>query len=206
MNVQDLRDRPFCAGVLAIRNGRVLLSAYEESEWDVEVVPLGATAGGGQEPGETPEDCARREALEEIATTVELEHAATTYLELRPGEIDRGELGAPAPLLVRRYRRESAAPHRPGLPAGRDVFFVVYRARLHEEPQLVQIPALLDVPLAALPALRTGVRARQFDSLGITIVPGSRLSDASVVHVHPDGTEDLLARVVERFGVDAVAR
>ena len=205
MNVAALRDRPFCAGVLSVREGRVLLSAYEETEWDGKRIPLGATAGGGQEPGEGPEECARRETLEEVGTEAELEHASVTYVEVS-SEIELRELEPPAPLLVRAYSRATAEPFRPELPAGRDVHFVVYRARLLAEPRPIAVPALLDVPLAVLPALRNGVTVEEFPPLGIALLPGSKLPANGTVHVHPDGTEDLLARVVERFGAAAVER
>ncbi|MBA3366454.1 MAG: NUDIX domain-containing protein [Actinobacteria bacterium] len=88
MDVNELRDRPFCAGVLIERRMEVLLGAGDEDAWDGRRVPLGASAGGGQEPGETPPDCAHREALEELGCGVELLHAETTFVERRPGSIE----------------------------------------------------------------------------------------------------------------------
>ena len=173
----------------------VLLGAGDEDAWDGRRVPLGASAGGGQEPGETPPDCAHREALEELGCGVELLHAETTFVERRPGSIEKESFDSPAPWLVRVHRRESPAPFKPGLPGGHEVHFIVYRARAEGEPRPVDFPALAWTPLAVLPKLSEGVERSRLPDLGVRLVPGSRLPDDAILFLPETGTEDLLMRV-----------
>lgn len=113
------------AGVLIVREGRVLLSPRPH--------PAGTHLGwigGWVEPSESPQEAARREAREEIGCDVEISHAPLTYEE--DGMV---RLPPPAPLL-------------------RTGEGVLYRARPLGEPRRLDVPALVWVPLELLPELR----------------------------------------------------
>ena len=67
MSIQQQQQRPLVGiGVVFVRNGCVFLARRQGSHG----AGAWASAGGHLEYGETPEDCARREAREELGLTV----------------------------------------------------------------------------------------------------------------------------------------
>lgn len=170
-------DEPWCAGVHVHRAGRRLVTASVRGDrvW-------ARWIGGGREPGETPVDCARREALEEVGARVAVLHSPVTFVA-RDEEVTELPLAdRPAPVLVQRY---PDAMH-----------VVVYRVRLLDEPRPVEEPTLLWVPEAALDALAAGVSGRRLPP-GIELV-GAPLDPELVVELGP--TELLLHRLRAGYG------
>jgi 8-oxo-dGTP pyrophosphatase MutT (NUDIX family) len=160
------------AGILIVRDGRVLLSPRPHGE----LTHLG-WIGGAVERGESAAEAARREAREEIGCDVELVHAPVTYEAWGPAE-----LTPLAPLL----RTPEAA---------------VYRARPLGEPQPVDVPALVWVPLALLPQLEAPRSVAWLLAHGAETLGDLGERDVIVA----DGTATgLLRHVVARFGADAV--
>ena len=160
------------AGVLIVRGGSVLLSPRPHGE----LTHLG-WIGGGVEEGESAAEAARREAREEIGCDVELVHSPVTY-----------ETWGPAELL-------------PLAPFLRTAHAAAYRARALGEPTPVDVPALVWVPLALLPALEAPRSVARLLADGAEAV--GVLGEREVIVA--DGTvTGLLRHVVSRFGVSAV--
>jgi 8-oxo-dGTP pyrophosphatase MutT (NUDIX family) len=78
--------RPFCAGVLVVRDGG-LLAAFSAAGVDASQVSgaewFAGGVGGGQEPGEDIWDCALREAREELGVPVRLVLLANLFARHR---------------------------------------------------------------------------------------------------------------------------
>ncbi|MBV9168697.1 MAG: NUDIX domain-containing protein [Chloroflexi bacterium] len=87
--------------------------------------------GGGQEPGESIVECARREAYEELSVPVRIRSSEITYVHsLDSGRYQRITChDDPAPLLLQ--WKTNPAPYQPfrqGLPAGPETYFGLYLA------------------------------------------------------------------------------
>ena len=166
-------DEPWCAGVHVARAGRRLLTAAVRGDrvWIRWI-------GGGAEPGETPVECARREALEEVGARVAVLHSPVTFAAREEEEVvERRLADRPAPVLVQRF---PSAMH-----------VVVFRVRLLDEPRPVEEPTLLWIPERALAAL-----AR--DETGGWLPEGVELLGASLdprLDVELGPTERLLHRL-----------
>jgi 8-oxo-dGTP pyrophosphatase MutT (NUDIX family) len=75
------RAGPFCACVILLDEDRPVLTLNADALPDGladSAIRLGGV-GGGQEPGESPWECAEREALEEVGAHVRLHTAPATY-------------------------------------------------------------------------------------------------------------------------------
>lgn len=188
------RGRPFCAGVLVVRDGSVL-AAF--SAGGVDAAQAGGAdwfvggVGGGQEPGEDVWDCALREAQEELGVPVRLVSSSRTYLH----DIDRDELREsrseerPAPFIVQRVRNADAAtPFKPGLPAGPFTYFCMFLAELVDEdpvfrPDDPDIGALVWVPLKAEGVFAGGVTFADLTAAGARVAAGGPIADHARIHV-----------------------
>jgi 8-oxo-dGTP pyrophosphatase MutT (NUDIX family) len=191
--------RPFCAGVLVVRDGSLLavLSAggvdaaqASGADWFVGGV------GGGQEPGEDVWDCALREAREELGVPVRLVSSSRTYLH----DIDNDELWEsrsqeqPAPFIVQRVRNADAVtPFKPGLPAGPYTYFCMFLAELVDEdpvfrPDDPDIGALVWLPLNAEGAFAGGVTFADLAAAGATVAAGDPIADHARIHVRRSET------------------
>ncbi|MCA1682531.1 MAG: NUDIX domain-containing protein [Actinobacteria bacterium] len=71
----DARPSVFGAATVIVRDGKVLLvhHTYGELNWEL--------PGGGADPGESAEEAARREALEEVGATLAIERLTGVYWE-----------------------------------------------------------------------------------------------------------------------------
>jgi 8-oxo-dGTP pyrophosphatase MutT (NUDIX family) len=156
--------QPFCAGVLHVLDGRLLctlssegMAAERQSGWR-----LGGV-GGGQEPGETIWECARREAREELGHEVDLVSSPVTYVH----DAETGEVGSVhcvdfvAPFcLERRPNADPDKPFRPGLPTGPFTYFGLFlmnSTHAHLFRPGDDAEALLWMPLAHWEGLNKGV-------------------------------------------------
>lgn len=186
--------RPFCAGVLVVRDGSVL-TAFSGggvddgqaggADWFVGGV------GGGQEPGEDVWGCALREAQEELGVPVRLVSSLRTYLH----DIDGDELREsrseerPAPFIVQRVRNADAAtPFKPGLPAGPFTYFCMFLAELVDEdpvfrPDDPDIGALVWLPLNSEDAFAGGATFADLTAAGARVAAGGPIADHARIHV-----------------------
>lgn len=155
MNIEEITaNQPFCAGVIAFLSGKLIVTLNTDGvpEGSNNMLRIGAV-GGGQEPGETILECAKREAQEELSVKqITLEHAPVTYFhDMDTNELRRVQaLDAAAPFLFQRLNNPRPdTPYKPGLPTGRYIYFSLYFAALHEEAILPgdDVAALLLVPL-----------------------------------------------------------
>jgi 8-oxo-dGTP pyrophosphatase MutT (NUDIX family) len=161
INVEELtRNQPFCAGVVLARGASILVTlnsdglpeGLAESSWRVGGV------GGGQEPGETISQCARREANEEICSDVRIISSPMSFFH----DIDSGAVtqivcsDTPAPLLLEReVNPRPDKPFRPGLPTGPYIYFGLFLAEALQSRLQPgdDVEGLLTVPLDLWPAL-----------------------------------------------------
>lgn len=200
---------PLCAGVFVFDGASVLLAVSTDERWvrrgRETHIPVNGI-GGGQEPGETMVACALREAREEVGCDVRVLHSAVTYAEVE-GEALSVEVcrSRPAPLLYQVQRRASPEPYAPGLPSGARLHVGIFRAVPCAEPFPHDVPALLWVPLGSLARLASGLNVTDLGQAGIRPVHSSRLPKAAVLFIPRPSTEDMLRRVVTRFGVKVVS-
>lgn len=185
--------RPFCAGVLLVRDGKVLTTLSADG---VDAVDASGTdwfvggVGGGQEPGEDVWDCALREAREELGVPVRLVSSARTYLhdidgdDLRESRTD----DAPAPFIVQRFRNaDPTTPYRPDLPAGPFTYFCMFLAEFIDEevafaPEDPDIAALVWMPLKAGGLFEEGVTFADLTAVGATVAAGGPIAAEARIH------------------------
>lgn len=189
--------RPFCAGVLLVRDGKLLttLSAEDISADEADGTDwfIGGV-GGGQEIGEDIWTCARREGLEELGVPLQLTAAPRTYLH----DIDSDELWSthsadlPAPFAVqRRLNADATKPFRPGFPAGPFTYFGMFLAELGDDrlpftPDDPDIAALVWMPLDAWGALDAVPTFAGLTAAGATIAAGGPIADDARIHLRAD--------------------
>jgi 8-oxo-dGTP pyrophosphatase MutT (NUDIX family) len=186
--------RPFCAGVLLVRDGKVLTTLFADgvdavdasgSDWHVGGV------GGGMEPGEDIWDCALREAREELGVPVRLIASERTYLH----DIDTDELreartdDVPAPFIVQRFKNDHPfTPFRPDLPAGPFTYFCMFLAEFEEEPVAFtpddpDIAALVWLPLNAGSLIADGTTFADLTAAGTTVASGGPIAADARIHL-----------------------
>ena len=191
--------RPFCAGVLVVRDGRLLVAlsadGVDAAEADGRDWFVGGV-GGGQEAGESVWDCALREAEEELGVPVRLVSSPRTYLH----DIDSDELRAsrsrdqPAPFIVQRVRNlDATTSFKPGLPAGPFTYFCMFLAELVDEdpgfrPDDPDIGALVWMPLGAERAFAGGGTFAELAAEGATVAAGGPVADNARIHVRKTET------------------
>jgi 8-oxo-dGTP pyrophosphatase MutT (NUDIX family) len=207
--------RPFCAGVLLMRDGKVLTTFAADgvdaadatgTDWYVGGV------GGGQEPGEDPWECALREAREELGMPVRLVPADRTFLhdietdELRESRTD----DAPAPFIVHRVPNpDPTKPYRPDLPSGPYTYFCMFLAEFVEEPTAFapedpDIAALVWMPLRTGSLFGAGTTFADLTATGASIAAGGPIADEARIHL--TRTESLRVAgplLADRFGTPA---
>lgn len=186
--------RPFCAGVLLVRDGKILTTLSADG---VDAVDASGTdwhvggVGGGQEPGEDIWDCALREAREELGVPVRLVSSERTYLHDLDGDQLRESSthDAPAPFIVQRIRNaDPTTPFRPDLPAGPFTYFCMFLAEFIEEPAAFEpddpdIAALVWMPLNAGALIGEGVTFADLTAAGATTAAGGPIADEARIHV-----------------------
>jgi 8-oxo-dGTP pyrophosphatase MutT (NUDIX family) len=188
--------QPSCAGVLLIRQGRLLCSLSTENSssppghrrWRVGGV------GGGREPDEDIWQCTRREAQEELGCTVQLVSAPLTYLH----DSDTGDVApircsdAPAPFCLQRQRNaDPTKPFRPGLPAGPYTYFALFLARPADGKHDRLSPGddagvLLWMPLARWRMLSEGPTLQAALAVGAGIIATRRVDRRAVLWLPSD--------------------
>lgn len=154
-------NQPFCAGVVWIKDGKMAVTLNTDhvpSELGEGTLRIGGV-GGGQEPGETLEQCALREAREELGTErVALVSATRSYYH----DMDTGELSSfqaedeLAPLLLERVTSwHPDKPYKPGLPCGPYLYCGTYCCEAQEVSNNPDddVAGLLFVPLDKLALL-----------------------------------------------------
>ncbi|MFG3338572.1 NUDIX domain-containing protein [Glycomyces sp. NPDC048151] len=192
--------RPFCAGVLLVRDGKVLTTLNADgvdaadadgTEWHVGGV------GGGMEPGEDPWECALREAREELGVPVRLVAADRTYLhDIATDTLRQARTGdAPAPFIVHRNPNpDPTRPYRPDLPAGPYTYFCMFLAEFIDEPDRFapddpDIAALVWMPLTTGDLIRGGTTFATLTAAGAAIAAGGPI--AADARIHLTRTESL---------------
>ncbi len=185
------RDR---AGVVVTRGEAMLMTLSKERRWreaaGTTLVPV-RWLGGKLDPGESFAACAVREAEEESGLSVRLHHAPVTYVQIRGREgrtleLDPEARRRPAPVLV------SVRPDR-----GRSVS---YLASADGAPRVGDVPGVLWVPFAVLPALVRGVAFADLAARGVELLGGEGLPDGAVAVLGATGTEKLTAWITQRYG------
>ena len=190
MTLDDLLDsKGWYAGVKIVEEGRMLLSVRVGAP--IIPAPPGASVhlrwiGGGGVPGETPVACAQREAREELTCPVEIEHSPTTYVRKPPGPFSQVQLSdRPAPLLHEFW-------------ADLDESSILYRARLLDEPQPGDVPALAWVPLAAVATLIEGVPYGRIAELGIEVLGNPSVDGSATAFIGELGSEVFFSELVAK--------
>jgi 8-oxo-dGTP pyrophosphatase MutT (NUDIX family) len=204
--------RPFCAGVLLVRDGKVLTTFSADG---VDAVDASGTdwyvggVGGGQEPGEDPWECALREAREELGAPVRLVASSRTYLHDIETDTLREALtdDAPAPYIVHRFRNPDPTKRfRPDLPFGPFTYFCMFLAEFIEEPSGFEpddpdIAALVWMPLRTGSLFGEGATFADLTATGATVAAGGPI--AADARIHLTRTESL--RIAGPLLADQVA-
>ena len=202
-------DQPFCAGVLISDAVSVLLTLGDTDTWTERGgharIPIGGV-GGGQVPGETIDRCAMREAAEELGCPVRLASSRITIVEDPYGRLSLATSIAPmAPLLHQVQRRVSAAPFAPGLPPGPLLHCALYRAVSLQNPRPADVPALVWIPWTVLLSMgRGGIKLRLLEQAGGRILSTHRMPPEADLYIPSPSLQEMLIRVCNRFGRDAV--
>jgi 8-oxo-dGTP pyrophosphatase MutT (NUDIX family) len=206
-------DAPFQAGMLLFRGRRLVLTLeHDELPGDLPGPAVRAKwVGGGQEPGETPWECALREGHEEVGAVVDLVPSPVTHLhDAEEGALRRVECEDPdPPLLVERSERPSpdVAPA-PGLPAGPYLYGVTFLAVAGAAAQLRpcgEVAGLLLLPLELWPQVLSGATLSALGEAGAELVAGDSVPTDARVWVHPGATIRLAVPLLDDAPVrDAV--
>lgn len=205
-------DRPFCAGVLIVRDDRLLvtLSADGVDALDAD----GASwfvggVGGGQEQSESLWDCARREALEELGISVELCASPVTYMhDINTGAVvPTRSSDSPAPFAVQRLlNRDAGKPFRPGLPFGPYTYFGLFLARIPDEEAVLRssdddVAALVWLPLSSWSLLDSPISFRTLLAAGASIAAGGPISPDAVIHIKDSESLRTVAPLLAAFPI-----
>ena len=199
-------NEPMCAGVIISRKKRVLFSLGTQDRWreiDGKVhIPVSGI-GGGQEPGESFIDCARREAEEELGCPVILMHSPTTYVQNEHGQMEAERFQAmPAPLFYHRRERDKNAPYADDLPAGNIVHLGAFRARLDStELAPKDIPAVIWIKPDSLAQFLKGVAVKDLSLIGAELITSTDIADDAVLYIEPNGTEEFMLKAQQQFPV-----
>jgi len=199
--------RPFCAGIVIERGGRVLatLSAGNVAARDADGRSwLVGGVGGGQEPGENLWECARREAREELGLPVELVSAPVSYLhDISDNTLyQTRSIDQPAPLVLQRLKNaDPAKPFKPGNPAGHYTYLALFLARLSESDAVFRpadddIAALVWIPLKHWAALENGLSWERLMTLGASIAGGGPIDAGARIQVSATETLNVVATLL----------
>jgi 8-oxo-dGTP pyrophosphatase MutT (NUDIX family) len=150
-------NQPFCAGVILFRKNKIITTLNTDGipdQHDNDVLRIGAV-GGGQEPGESIEECAIREAAEELHISdynIELIHSKVTYYnDMDTGEVEKIQCTDKiSPFLFQRQiNPHPKTPYKPGLPVGQYIYYSLYIGRILNEDIFPgdDVEGLLLVPL-----------------------------------------------------------
>lgn len=186
--------RPFCAGVLLVQDGKVLMTLHANG---IDAADASGTdwyaggVGGGQEPGEDVWDCAEREAREELGVPVRLVPSDRTYLhDLESDELREARTeDAPAPFIVQRCKNGYPfTPFRPDLPAGPFTYFCMFLAEFAEppvafEPDDPDIAALVWMPFNAAALIDRGAVFADLTAAGAVLAAGGPIADHARIHM-----------------------
>lgn len=193
--------KPFTAGVVVLVEGRLVatlnrdhLPSGHERGW----LRVGGV-GGGQEPGETIDACAAREAREELGTQVELLSSPLTYLVTEDGREETIAAESPAPLLLTRTVRPDPAPFAPGLPAGRELYGAIFLGRPARTPMPSDdVAALVLLRPEDWPLVEGEPTIEELVEAGVELVERDPLSRETRVWVHPEEAWKLIAELLSR--------
>ena len=189
------RGQPFCAGLLLVHRGRLVLTLNDDhvaADVPRPAYRVGAV-GGGQEVGENIWECALREAHEEVGVALDLVPSPVTRFydweerELRPVDHVEDEI---APLVVHRWENPHPdVPYKPGLPVGPYVYGADFLARSGDAVDLRpgdDLAALLLVPFEALPGFDDEPTLAQVAAAGVDVVPARELAQHARLWLHPN--------------------
>jgi 8-oxo-dGTP pyrophosphatase MutT (NUDIX family) len=195
--------QPFCAGVVLVVDGRLVLTLNRDhlpADLEGSHVRVGGV-GGGQEPGETIWDCARREAMEEVGCEVKLVRSPRTYLrqlpdgDLRPARC-RDEL---APLLFEWADRADPAPYAAGLPAGPRLYGAIFLARAAaRELRPVDVEGLLLLATSDWSLIDRGATVRDARDAGVSIVERAPIAPELRLWSYPEESMRAVAELAVR--------
>lgn len=210
MRLPDGQNQPICAGVLITDGSDVLFTLGTHDRWSrgcsgrLQIPVTGV--GGGQMPGETMQECAMREAHEEILCSVNLIDSRITYFESETGTIDIVTCAnMPAPLLYQIQRRHDSRPFGPSLPSGDLLHIGIFRAISRLKPAAGDVPALLWIPWDRLYLLSTNPSISFMQDCGARLITASMKLPMSARLILPEqSTERLLIDLVKRFGVRVI--
>lgn len=202
--IEDLsQGQPFCAGACVFDAGALLFTVGKERYWThaeagETVIPV-RWVGGGQEPGETIVECAKREAEEELGCNIELKTSPVTHWYDLCGPADYRQrrntsLGL-SPVLVER-RPGLSEPYKPGLPVGPFVYVAIYRARGCAERG--DVPALVRICQPDSIHFRRGITVRRARERGLLFAEHAPLPANAVLRYESTGPELGLATLLER--------
>jgi 8-oxo-dGTP pyrophosphatase MutT (NUDIX family) len=206
--------QPFTAGAVILDDGALLVTLNEDGvpEERLGALRIGGV-GGGQEPGESIVECARREATEELGVAVDLLPAPRSFFH----DVDAGSVvpltcvdPIPPLLLERQATRDPTTPFRPDLPAGPYLYSGLFFAGM---PPSIEAPGddvqglllvpldkwpLLDRDLTLMEALDSGMRlvgATRVDRLRRLLLPEreSFRVVADLIARHPDVVPECVA-------------
>jgi 8-oxo-dGTP pyrophosphatase MutT (NUDIX family) len=204
-------DQPFCAGVVLVRDGRLVVTLNDDhlpTEVSHPALRVGGV-GGGQEPRENIWECALREAHEELGVAVDLVPSPVTYFhdwetqELVEVERVEDEL---APLLVERWERPSPdVPFAPGLPTGPYLYCATFLAvaGAAAEVRPCDVLALLLVEPTVWPFLEETPTLGAAGAAGAELVASVPISEDAVLWMHPHESLRIAVPLLEQVSVRA---